>query len=47
MKLLYDRLRYINLNAIKKLKDNALGVNFNLENISTTRVNLDNYITCI
>ena len=47
IELLHNRLGHINLNAIKKLKDNALGVDFNLENISTTKVNLDNYITYI
>jgi hypothetical protein len=47
MKLLYDRLRYINLNAITKLNNNAIGVDFNSDNNSTARVQLQYYITYI
>ena len=44
---MYNKLGYINLNTIKKLKDNTLGIDYNLEDIFTTRVSLNNYITYI
>ena len=47
IELLYKRFGHINLNAIKKLKDNAEGVNIDLKDIDTAKVNLDNCIICI
>ena len=47
IELLYNRLGYINLKAIKKLKDNTKGVNIDLNDIDTTKTSLDNCIICI
>jgi len=48
IELVYNRLGYISLKAIKYLKENTIEVDYiNLENIGTASTSLDNYITCI
>ena len=47
IELLYNRLGHINLNAIKKLKDNTIGINLDLKDINNARITLDNCIICI
>ena len=42
MDLLYYRLRYIYLNVIKYLVSNDKGVKYDLEDIKTSRVTIDN-----